>query len=678
MKREKWIDVAKGIAMISVILGHMGDKNINNVVFAYHLGVFFIISGYLIKDTIISKSELNKKFERLMKPYFLTCLIIMVLDCINVIIFNHDKTVYGITNVIANDFFRTFFASGSIRTFGSINIGARIGAIWFLPALYFGTFITYKIYNSANNWIKRFAYSVFLAVLAYILSKYIWLPFSILSSAVAVPFIIFGKYLKEKNILEKIRLRDVLLLGILFIIGIVLKKSVVSFVTSYFDDIILTSIITISSSVFVIKISQLFKNDVVFSWVGKNSLNAMCIHLVSLETMSKWYNKIWNLLGLENSLFIRIITELLFVIIILLIIELGKKILNIYQNKKNIMQKEYKANQSHRDLTLDLIRFISITLMILTHTLVEPKFRTIVFSFHMITFVIISGYFYKKPESLCRGLIKTLKKMIIPYSIFAILYFINNSDISFYENLIKVITGISFTKNFLINIDSIGPIYYLLMLSLVKIVYMIIDKFSKEKFMPIVIIIMSCIGLYMGKFGYWLPWSLDVSLYCLIFYYIGHIMKKYDILKYLVDRKYYYFIFSCFWIYMIYLGGMEIAVRKYEPYGMVIIGTISAFLTIFIIIKLLVNEQHILSRIAAYIGQSTIYILIIHTLYNKKIISAINDFCGLDPRNIFNILVSMFVQLLLGSLIYLIYNFLMMQIKRFKKLERHEILQNNT
>lgn len=316
--------------------------------------------------------------------------------------------------------------------------------------------------------------------------------------------------------------------------------------------------------------------------------------------------------------------------------------------------------------------------MILTHTLVEPKFRTIVFSFHMITFVIISGYFYKKPESLCRGLIKTLKKMIIPYSIFAILYFINNSDISFYENLIKVITGISFTKNFLINIDSIGPIYYLLMLSLVKIVYMIIDKFSKEKFMPIVIIIMSCIGLYMGKFGYWLPWSLDVSLYCLIFYYIGHIMKKYDILKYLVDRKYYYFIFSCFWIYMIYLGGMEIAVRKYEPYGMVIIGTISAFLTIFIIIKLLVNEQHILSRIAAYIGQSTIYILIIHTLYNKKIISAINDFCGLDPRNIFNILVSMFVQLLLGSLIYLIYNFLMMQIKRFKKLERHEILQNNT
>lgn len=662
MKREKWIDVAKGIAMFSVILGHMGEKNINNVVFAYHIGVFFIISGYLIKDTTITKNELNKKFERLMKPYFLTCIVVMVIDIINIIIFNHDKTVQGITSIIANDFFRFFFASGTIRTFGSVDIGTRIGAIWFLPALYFGIFITYKIYNSSDNWGRRFAYSAFLAILAFILSKYIWLPFSILSGAVAVPFIIFGKYLKEKNILEKIRPRDVLLLGIVFITGIVLKKSVVYFVTAYFDDIILTSIVIISSSVFIIKISQLLKKDVIFSWIGKNSLNAMCIHLVSLETMAKWYTRIWKLFGVEYTLFIRIITELLFVIFILLIIELCKKII-----KHLSRQKEYKANQNNRDLTLDLIRFISITLMILTHTLVAPKFRTIVFSFHMIAFVTISGYFYKKPESLCRGIIKTLRKMIIPYGIFAILYFINNSNISIYDNSIRIITGISFTKSILTNIDSVGPIYYLLMLTLLKIVYMVIDRFAKEKIMPLIIITMSCIGLYMGKLGYWLPWSLDISLYCLIFYYIGYIMKKYDILKYFVDRKYYYFIFSCFWIYMIYLGGMEIAVRKYEPYGMVIIGTISAFITIFIIIKLLVNEQHMLWRILARIGQSTIFILIIHTLYKNRIISFLNDYCGLEQRNIFNILISICIQLVIGSLMYLIYSFAMKQIERLKK-----------
>lgn len=662
MKREKWIDVAKGIAMISVILGHMGDQNINNVVFAYHLGVFFIISGYLIKDTTITKNELNKKFEKLMKPYFLTCLIVMILDIVNIIIFNHDKTIQGITGIIAKDFFRFFFASGSIKTFGSVNIGTRIGAIWFLPALYFGTFITYKIYNSTDKWTKRFAYSVLFAILAYILSKFIWLPFSILSSAVAVPFIIFGKYVREKNALEKIRYRDLILFIIIYIIGILLKKSVVSFVSAYFDDIILTSIITITSSVFIIKISQLLKKDVVFSWIGKNSLNAMCIHLVSLETMYKWYNKIWSFFGLEYSLFIKIVTEILFIVVILLIIELCRKILKHISNLS-----EQKAKQNNRDLTLDLIRAVSIFLMILTHVAVAPEFRKIVFSFHMITFVIISGYFYKKPETLLGGILKSIKKMIIPYCIFSILYFIDNRNISFYENFIKIITGISFTKKFLVCINSIGPIYYLLMLSLLKIIFMVIERFSKERYMPLIIITVSCIGLYLGKLGYWLPWSLDISLYCLIFYYIGYIIKKYDILKYLVDRKYYYFIFSCFWIYMIYLGGMEIAVRKYEPYGMVIIGTISAFLTIFIILKLLINEQHILWKIPAYIGQSTIFILIVHTLYGKKIINMLNDFCGLDQRNIINILLSIFIQLLLGSLMYLTYSFVMKQIKRLKK-----------
>lgn len=40
--RILWIDVAKGICMISVIAGHMGVSVIKNVVFSYHLTVFFI------------------------------------------------------------------------------------------------------------------------------------------------------------------------------------------------------------------------------------------------------------------------------------------------------------------------------------------------------------------------------------------------------------------------------------------------------------------------------------------------------------------------------------------------------------------------------------------------------------------------------------------------------------
>ena len=41
--RLRTVDVARGIAIISVILGHLGSSEINRVVFTYHLPVFYLI-----------------------------------------------------------------------------------------------------------------------------------------------------------------------------------------------------------------------------------------------------------------------------------------------------------------------------------------------------------------------------------------------------------------------------------------------------------------------------------------------------------------------------------------------------------------------------------------------------------------------------------------------------------
>ena len=49
-KRLQYIDIAKGIAMICIILGHMGNANINRVVFTFHVPIFFFITGYFISD----------------------------------------------------------------------------------------------------------------------------------------------------------------------------------------------------------------------------------------------------------------------------------------------------------------------------------------------------------------------------------------------------------------------------------------------------------------------------------------------------------------------------------------------------------------------------------------------------------------------------------------------------
>lgn len=81
MKKIKWIDTAKGIGILLVILGHSPfDETVIKAIFAFHMPFFFFVSGYLFH---YSKYRENKrgfvegKFKRLIVPYFVTNLIIL-------------------------------------------------------------------------------------------------------------------------------------------------------------------------------------------------------------------------------------------------------------------------------------------------------------------------------------------------------------------------------------------------------------------------------------------------------------------------------------------------------------------------------------------------------------------------------------------------------------------------
>lgn len=140
IRRVGWIDIARGICMLAIIAGHFGVNWIGNIVFLFHLPVFFILSGYLFKDVPLTAGYIAKKFKTFMLPYFITCFAIIIIDAI-VLIIHGDDSIASITGKIADDFTRSIWASGSCTKFGDIDLGGRIGAIWFLPALFFATII---------------------------------------------------------------------------------------------------------------------------------------------------------------------------------------------------------------------------------------------------------------------------------------------------------------------------------------------------------------------------------------------------------------------------------------------------------------------------------------------------------------------------------------------------------
>lgn len=77
MERKRYIDVAKGIAILLVILGHMNrffeyDGRLNQMVYSVQLPVFLVVGGYWmrLKSGESPMQFLEKKFYRLLQPYF--------------------------------------------------------------------------------------------------------------------------------------------------------------------------------------------------------------------------------------------------------------------------------------------------------------------------------------------------------------------------------------------------------------------------------------------------------------------------------------------------------------------------------------------------------------------------------------------------------------------------------
>ena len=49
-KRLQYLDIARGIGMICIILGHLGNDTINRIVYPFHVPLFFLIAGYFINE----------------------------------------------------------------------------------------------------------------------------------------------------------------------------------------------------------------------------------------------------------------------------------------------------------------------------------------------------------------------------------------------------------------------------------------------------------------------------------------------------------------------------------------------------------------------------------------------------------------------------------------------------
>lgn len=293
-KRIQWIDIARGIAILLVIIGHsLGNYwpgYLGNFIFVVHMPIFFILSGYLYhlkEETTLFKSGV----KNLLIPYIGT--VVIELLCLIISKFLKDGFFYSRIGSVKGLLLSSFYGIGvPIRTPFNIDI-VGIGAIWFLMAFFGGTLIFNLIMRLKIADRYKFLIVIIVSLFGYTLNQYITLPFSLNISMAVQIFFFAGYWIKKIHLITKLKWWHYLLFMVFWIYVASIGLFVVSDISS--PNIIINYVAGITSSLVLIKFSIFIENlnkiqlTKSLTFFGVNSLAILAFHLIDLDSVTLWY-----------------------------------------------------------------------------------------------------------------------------------------------------------------------------------------------------------------------------------------------------------------------------------------------------------------------------------------------------------------------------------------------------
>lgn len=302
-KRIEWIDTAKGLGIICIIVSHFNLESINAewfraIIQIFDVPLFFFLSGYMFKDNLDFKSFLLKKTKSLVVPYF----------CIGafLLLFNFAFK-YGFS-------FTTDFLKEIVKFF----MARRMFTIWFFVALFFSELIFYFLVKYLKKVKKIFLAVVFLTVLIFVyyeimgnvFPKLMMLPMNLDISVASLPFMFAGYFLRKNKkmssfVFKKQNFKYVF--PLCSILGVLLAL-INYFVTGKCLNMFLCEygikLISYTASVFAVIGAILLSKKIrikTFAYIGRNSVVYFTLHQTIFMPVSEFVLKKLNVFT-TNSL----------------------------------------------------------------------------------------------------------------------------------------------------------------------------------------------------------------------------------------------------------------------------------------------------------------------------------------------------------------------------------------
>ena len=187
-QRIVYLDVARGIAMIAIVLGHLENAVINRVVYTFHLPLFYFISGYFIDERATLSAFVRKKARQLLVPYYVTCLAYCLATILQNLIHGIPWNLELMDNLLA-------MLCGSGASYETPLRIPRIGALWFLWAL-FWALVLMKLLLKCKPVVRAVAIAGIFALACWSEPR-LGLPLSLQPGGCALLFVYLGYVLKK-------------------------------------------------------------------------------------------------------------------------------------------------------------------------------------------------------------------------------------------------------------------------------------------------------------------------------------------------------------------------------------------------------------------------------------------------------------------------------------------------
>lgn len=282
--------------MLSVILSHSvlmaatvaPMQTVSSAVYAtcfsFHMPLFFVLSGYFMHPE--RRFRWGKELRELVGTYVVTAVIVLA----------GATVVTKSLHASGRDALRAWasaavYAAGDVAPHALWPQQVRIGAIWFLIALFWAHLLLYMFVKLP--WTPVWVGITF--AVGYVSAQWMWLPFDIQSGMCVLAFVYAGHLMRRYDCLGLLKRYPVIWVGaaVIWVADIALFSGFSLALNWYGDYPVLGAVGGVAGTVCMIGISMLVDRLEVcgraFAHVGRISLALLCAHLIEDDVVP------WNM-----------------------------------------------------------------------------------------------------------------------------------------------------------------------------------------------------------------------------------------------------------------------------------------------------------------------------------------------------------------------------------------------